>query len=125
MLQAQEQLGGKRLAHQIRDFWHLLVKHLHADYDMADKLSLVRVSEDTLVAEFADLSDVMEKDACQKKITIELRVNRRQAVGGLQQCDDVLEQAAQISMVVADAGGRFAESIHELGIHQKAFNQCP
>ena len=100
---------GKRLAGQVRHLRRLLVQHLHADDEVADQLALVGVAEDAAVAQLADLADVVQEDAHQQQVAVQLGIERQQAVGRVEQGDDVLQQAAEVGVMVADAGRHLAE----------------
>ena len=52
-----------------------------------------------------------------------MRIKRQHAVGGVEQGDDVLQQAAQVGVMVADAGRHLAEGAQELLVHQEALGQ--
>jgi hypothetical protein len=52
----------------------------------------------------------VQEDAHQKKIAIQLRVKRRQPIGGVEHRDDVLQEAADVRMMIANTGRRLAEA---------------
>ena len=55
----------------------------------------------------------LSEDADEQLLHIDLRVLRRDGLGDVHQVDDVIEQAALISVVVLDTCRRAAELVHE------------
>src|SRR5262249_48719967 len=55
----------------------------------------------------------------------ELRVERQHAVGDVQQLHDVFQKAAEVGVVVANAGRHLAEVRDELVVHQETFDERP
>ncbi len=92
---------------------------------MADQLALIGVGEDPLIIQFANLADVVQEDTHQQKVAVEPRVERQQALGGVHERDHVLEQPAQVGVMVADAGRHLAKAAHEFLVHEETLGQGP
>ena len=85
VLEPQQQFGGERLAGQVRHLGRLLVQHLDADDEVADQLALVGVAENAVVAQLAHLADVVQENADQQQIAVQLGIERQHAVGRVEQ----------------------------------------
>jgi hypothetical protein len=123
VLQPQQQLGGERLAGQLLDTRRLLVEHLDADDQVPDQLALVAVAKRALVGQFAQFADIMEEEAHQEEVAVELRVQRRDAVGGIEQSDGVFQQPADVGVVDAHPGRGLAQPGRQVVVHQEALRQ--
>ena len=104
VFEPQQELGRERLAGQVGGPLDLVAEHLDAHDQVADELALVGVAEGAVVAQLVDLADVVEEDAGQQQVAIELGVEVDDPVGDGQQGDDVLEQPAVVGVVVLDPG---------------------
>ena len=105
VLEPQQQLGRKRLARQVGHLGGLFVEHLHADDQVADQAGPRRCRRTPgrkLSSRTLPMS--CRKMPIEQQIAVQLRVERQQPLGGVQQGHDVLEQAAQVGVVVANAG---------------------
>ena len=91
VLEPQQQLWRKRLAGQVRHAGYFLVEHLYTDDQVADELSLVGIGEGAVVAKLADLADVVEKNAGQQQVAVELGIKGQKALRGVEQGDDVFQ----------------------------------
>ena len=123
VLEAQEQFVGERLAGQVGGPGDLFIEHLDADHQVADKLALVGVGEHALVAQFAHLADVVQENAHEQQIAVDPWIERQNPLRPVEQRDDVLEQAAQVGMMVPDPGRHLAKVANELLVHQETFGQ--
>ena len=77
VLEPQEQLGRERLARQLGAPLDLLREHLHAHDQVPDELALVGVGEGPVVGQLVDLADVVEEDAGQEQVAVDLGVEGR------------------------------------------------
>src|SRR6266704_325600 len=68
-------------------------------HDVAEELAFDGVADGAFVAEFVELADVMQNRGGEEKINVELGVMRGGLPGKAAQADDVLEQAAEISVM--------------------------
>ena len=51
------------------------------------------------------------------------RIKRQHPIGDVEQLDDVLQQAAEVGVVIADAGRHLAEIGDEFLVHEEALDQ--
>src|SRR6266581_4308868 len=65
----------------------------------------------------------MQENAGQKQVAIQLRIKRQDALGSVEQRDDMLQQSAQVGVVITDASRRLTESLHEVVVHEKTLGQ--
>ena len=101
----------------------LIAEHLDAHDQVADELALVGVGEGAVVGELVDLADVVQEDAGQQQVAVDLGIEVEDPVGDVEQGDDVLEQPALVGVVVLDARRRRGELADELVVDQEALDQ--
>jgi hypothetical protein len=82
-----------------------------------------RGNDSPVVAQLADLADVVQENAHEEQIAVQLRIEADEAVAGVEERGDVLEQTADVGVVVANAGRRPAEAMHELVVHEETLGQ--
>ena len=87
------------------------------------KLALGGVGERTVVGEFVNLADVVQKCAGEKQVAIDLRIVPAHQIAGTEQGDDVIEQAADIRMMQSLSGGRVAVSGGDLRVGHEGLDQ--
>ena len=75
--------------------------------DVAEELALYGVADGAVVAELVEFADVVENGGGKQEIEVELGIMRGGKLGETAKAKDVLEEAAEIS-VVHDFGGRRA-----------------
>ena len=80
----------------------LVAEHLDTHDQVADELALIGVGEGAVVAELVDLADVVEEDARQQEVAVELGVEVDDPVGDREDGDDVFEQPPVVGVVVLD-----------------------
>src|SRR6266403_4408260 len=83
-------------------------------HDVAEELAFDGVADGALVAKFVELADVVQNRGRQQQINVELRVVGSDLPREAAQADDVLEQAAEISVVHHFRRGRSEEHTSEL-----------
>jgi hypothetical protein len=66
----------------------------------------------------------VQEHADQKQVPVDLGVQRQEPVGRVEQGDDVLQQAADVGVVVPHTGRDGAEVADERVVHQEALGQC-
>ena len=123
VLEPQQQLGRERLAGQVGRLLDLVAEHLHAHDQVADELPLVGVGEGAVVAQLVDLADVVQEDARQQQVAVELGIEVGDPVGRRQERDDVLEQPAVVGVVVLDPRRGGGELADEVVVDQEALDQ--
>jgi hypothetical protein len=124
VLQPEQELVWKRFAGQLGASGGLLSDHLHAHDEVSDELSFVGVGESAVIRELVDLADVVEEDAGEQQVAIQLGVEFRDPAGDVQEVDDVFDQTALVCVVVLDAGGCHREFSDEFIVDQKALGEC-
>ena len=102
----------------------LVVDPLRRHHQVADQPPLVGVLDLPVVAELADLGQVVEEGAGHQQVAVHLRVVIGQAVGQLEAGDGVLQQPARVGVVDALGGRGPAQADHhvlvlEEGVHQR------
>jgi GTP cyclohydrolase IA len=95
----------------------LLVDHLEAEQDVAEQLAGGGVREPGLGGDLADLADVVDEGAGDEEVAVDhVAVVGGEHVTEPGDGDGVLEQAANVGVVVALGGGRLAEPLAGLGL---------
>ena len=101
-----------------------LVLHPHRRlHDVSHELPAVGVAEGALVAQLPGLGDVVQEDAGDHQVAVEVRVKPAHRVGHLDGVEGVLEQAADVSVMHAHRGGCFAQLDHERLILEIAMDE--
>lgn len=90
---------------ELRDFADFVFDDEHAEDDVAEEFAGVGVFEAGVAAEFADFADVVEDDAGEEGVSVELGVCGDDFFGEVEEGDRVFQQAADVCVVVADARG--------------------
>src|SRR5579864_8327984 len=90
---------------------------------MAEKLALGGVREGAVVSEFVNLADVVQEDAGEEKVAVDLRIVRAHQVAGAEQRHDVVEQASDIRVVKRFCGGGIAVGGGDFGIGHEGLDQ--
>jgi len=70
-----------------------------------------------------DLADVVQEDAHQEDVAVDVGINRRDAVRDLEHRDDMFEQPAEVRVVIADARRRPAQPGDEGVVDQEALDE--
>src|SRR5438876_4467006 len=100
---------GKELGRELRETLSLLLQHGQTDTDVADQHSLDRVPEGAGVGQFVDLADVVQDGPGDQQIPVEPEIAYRDELGERAEGNDVLEKAAQTSVVQRFGRGRETE----------------
>lgn len=124
VLQAELHLGGERLTGQLLRLLDLVTEHFHAHDDVADQFAFIRVAERGIVTEFADLADVVQKNAHDQQIAVDARIDRRETVRAVHHGDDVFQEAADVGVMLAHTGGRPAKVAEKAFIHVEGLGQA-
>ncbi len=101
----------------------LLVDPLRGHDQVADQPSLVGVLDAALVAELADLAQVVEEGAGHEQVAVELRVLIGDPVGELDAGHGVLEQPSRVGVVHALRGGRAAQAGDQVVVGQEGLHE--
>ena len=99
------------------------LQHFQFDDHVAEQLALGGVGERTVVGEFVNLADVVQKRAGEKQIAIDLRIVLAHQIAGAEQRDDVIEQAADVGMMQRLGGGSVAVGGGDFRIGHEGLDQ--
>ncbi len=77
-------------------------EHLHAHDQVPHELALIGVGERPVIRQLVDLADVVQEDAGQEQVAVDLGVEIDDPVGHVEQRHDVLDQPPLVGMVVLD-----------------------
>src|SRR5205823_13141697 len=94
MLDDGLQVGGKAF-----DGVHGLRNRFKLHHDVAEELAFNGVADSTVVAKFVELADIVENRGGEQKIDVKLGIVRGGLPGETAQTKNVLEEAAEISVV--------------------------
>src|SRR5262249_34418664 len=81
------------------------------------------IGEIPAVAQLHDLADVVQKDPAQEEVAVQARIDRQDALGRFQHGDDVFQEAADVGVMVADAGRGGAGAADKIGVDQEELDQ--
>jgi hypothetical protein len=102
----------------------LVVEHQGTFDDVADQFAPVGVVEGLVVDQFAGLAQVVQEQAEDHDIAVDLGIERADGIAELDQIERVFEQAAEVGVVHALGGGRTPEGIHQMLIFQVCLCEC-
>ena len=107
------------------DLSDLFIHHLHADDDMADELSFLRVIVAWEFGELFGLSYIVKKRHRDQKISFQERIIPAEEMAEIGDAQCVLRKSAHKAVVHTLRGGGHAEILYELFIlHKELFEKC-
>ena len=89
------------------------IENADGHHQVADQLAFVGVGEFAVVGKLVDLADVVQEGPHQQQVAVEGRIEPIEPANQVHQSDDVLQQTAQIGVMVFHAGRCLAELAHE------------
>src|SRR5258708_6129925 len=99
---------GLELWREIRNQRELGLQHFELDDHVPEQLPAGGVGERTVVSQFVNLSDVVQKCAGEHQVAVYLRVIAADQVAGSEQRNDVIEQSADVSVMQRLSSGSVA-----------------
>ena len=107
-----------------RDFLNLLVDHLHADDDMADELSLLRIVVARELGKFSRLSDIVKKSYRDQQISLEIGIISAEKMAQVGDAERVLRKASHKAVVNALCRRGLSETVNKfLILYEKQLEQ--
>ena len=104
------QFAGKRFTRFRVQLANFLGHHFDADDEMANQLAFIGVLQAGLAGHLADFAKIVQEDAAEHEVGVQLRVNLADFLRNIHQCDDMFEQAAVIGMMGLHPGRCVAEA---------------
>src|SRR5271154_4985976 len=118
MLNQHGERSGK-----IRDGSNLFTNHRSANADVAQQAPLRGVVDAAAVAELINFPDVVQHDAGQKQVRVELGIVRRNRATQTDEAHDVFQQAADERVVHGHGRGSALQLGHDRGVFDHANKQ--
>src|SRR5579863_9721594 len=105
---------------QIREF---SLEHLEFDDHVAEELALCRIAERSVVGEFVNLADIVEKGTGQKQIAIDLWIVPAHQITGSEQRNNMIQQTADVGVMKRFGGRSIAVCSRYFGISHEGLNE--
>ena len=124
VLQDSEQPLGQPYSLSEHQLLSLVMEHHGSFDDVADQFAPVGVVEGLVIDQFAGLAQVVQEQAEDHDIAVDLGVERADGIAELDQIERVFEQSTEVGVVHALGGRRTPEGIHEMLIFQVGLCEC-
>src|ERR1700678_3453520 len=118
VLQQSLKLRGK-----FRNQRELGLQHFQFNHHMPEQLATGSVGKRTVVCQFVNFSDIVQKDSRQQQVAVDLRVVAADQIAGAKKRDNVIEQAADVGVMQRLGGGSIPISSSDLRIGHEGLYQ--